>query len=484
MTTTKPMQNRHQSMYHSVYHSVYQSMHKSTHRATPMQSGARRRNSRGMGRLLVVIIVVLIIAAVLLTIGFLPRVERKKELDKMHAETSGAVPVVRTIIARPARETESLTLPGNIGAIQYTTIYARVDGYLRDRMVDIGDHVKTGQLLARIDTPTIDESLAQARADLARARAGEDKSKAELKESIAKQVTAQAEVEKAKGNVDYATVTATRWQNLAERGAVSFQSRDEKVRLLEAMTADLKASQANLKAAEAQVVASRSQVNETIANVLAKQAEVKRLEAEQGFQRVLAPFDGIITYRKVDPGALITKGSMSESLELFQLAKIDRLRIYVNAPQRVARYLKAGMSAKILVPEFPERNFIGVVTNVSGALDPNTRTRQTEIQIPNPDHALLPGMYGEVNLTGVREEKWIRVPGTTIVTRPDGQYLVIAENGKARYQKVTIGRDFGDEVEIRIGLNGDEHVAVSPNDDIIDGEAVQEIPLSEDKSKS
>ena len=130
---------------------------------------AQSRSSRGMGKLIIVIIIVVAVAAILLTVGFLPRMARTKELDKMHTETAGAVPLVRTIIAKPAVETESLTLPGNIGAIQYTTIYARVDGYLRDRMVDIGDHVKTGQLLARIDTPTIDESLAQAKADLDKA---------------------------------------------------------------------------------------------------------------------------------------------------------------------------------------------------------------------------------------------------------------------------------------------------------------------------
>ncbi len=438
---------------------------------------AQSRSSRGMGKLIIVIIIVVAVAAILLTVGFLPRMARTKELDKMHTETAGAVPLVRTIIAKPAVETESLTLPGNIGAIQYTTIYARVDGYLRDRMVDIGDHVKTGQLLARIDTPTIDESLAQAKADLVRAQANVDKANADYKEAVAKQATAQAEIEKATGNVAYATVTATRWQNLVSRGAVSAQSRDEKVRLLEATSADLKANNSNLKAAEAQVLASKSQIAEAKANVVAKQAEVARITAEQNFQKVVAPFDGIITLRKVDPGALITKGSQSDSLELFQLAKIDRLRIYVNAPQRVARYLKKGMVAQVMVPEYPDGNYKGVVTNISGGLDPNTRTRQTEIQIDNKDHALLPGMYAEVNLTGSREEKWITVPGTTIVTRPEGQYLLIAKDGKAHYQQVTIGRDFGSEVEIRTGLSGNEHVAVSPNDDIIQGEAVKEEPI-------
>jgi RND family efflux transporter MFP subunit len=163
-------------------------------------------------------------------------------------------------------------------------------------------------------------------------------------------------------------------------------------------------------------------------------------------------------------------------LELFQLAKIDWLRVYVSVPQRLARYLVNGMKADILVPEFPDRKFVGTVTNVSGALDPSTRTRQTEIKIPNPEHLMLPGMYAEINLSTLREAPWIRVPGTTLVTRTDGQYVVVVKNNKAHYQKITIGRDFGNEVEVREGLSGNEQVVVSPSDEIREEEPVQPEP--------
>lgn len=446
-----------------------------------VRSKSSQRNKKGLGKLIIVVIVVVIILATLLVLGLVPRFERKKDLDKATSETIGALPVVRTIVASLANETEKLVLPANIGAIQYTTIYARVDGYLTGRMVDIGDLVKKGQLLAVIDTPTVDQELEQARADLLRAKATVDQTRAQLKEAVAQKATAQANVVKAKANVDYATVTATRWSNLATRGAVSLQSRDEKVRFLDTTSAELKAQDADVLAAEAKIVAAQSQIQESLAEVKAKQAEVRRLEVEQSFQKVLAPFDGIITLRKVDPGALITKGSQSNNLELYQLARIDRLRVYVSVPQRVARYLKAGQLAEITVPEFAERKFNGIVTNVSGALDPSTRTRQTEIQIDNTDRSLLPGMYAEIKLTGAREGKWIRVPGTTLVTRPSGQFVIVVKDGKAKYQPIVIGRDFGSEVEVKEGLSGGEHVAVSPNDDLIDNEPVQEQELKQDK---
>jgi len=439
------------------------------------------KTARNAGSLTTVLAIIAGVVVILFVIGLLPRLERGRELTKMHRETVGAVPIVHTIVARPASHDESMVLPATIGAIQYTTIYARVDGYLKDRYVDIGDQVKKGQLLAVIDTPTVDQKLDQAKADLLKSVASLDTAKAQLKESVAKQLTAQADVDKAKANSDYGSVTATRWINLSARGAVSLQSRDEKVRLQEATDADLKAQQANERAAEAQVRASQAQVKEAEAAVGANKANVARLAAEQGFQKVTAPFDGIITLRKVDPGALITQGSQSSNLELFQMAKIDRLRVYVSVPQRIARYLYPGMNADINVPEYAERKFIGKVTNVSGGLDPNTRTRQTEIQIDNKDHALLPGMYAEVKLTAVREQPWIRVPGTTLVTNADGQFVVVVRDGKAHYQPITIGRDFGDQVEIKVGLKGDEVVVVSPNDDLREGETVRSVPALSDR---
>lgn len=429
-------------------------------------------------RLVVIIAGLAALIILLFVVGLLPRLEQVRNLKEAHAETVGAIPIVHTIVAKPADHSESITLPGNIGAIQYTTIYARVDGYLKSRMVDIGDTVKAGQLLAVIDTPTIDQKLAQAKADLAKARAALETSRAQLKQAIAKDQTAQAKIAKCHGNVDYATVTANRWTDLAERGAVSYQSRDEKVRSLITTSAELEEAKDNEVAAAAEIKAAQSQVKEAQANVVAKQADLARLVAEQSFQKVVAPFDGVITERKVDPGALITQGSQSNNLELFQLAKIDTLRVYVSVPQRLARYLSAGMQANVFVSEFPDKKFTGTVTNVSGALDPTTRTRQTEIKITNKEHLLLPGMYAEINLATLREAPWIRVSGTTLVTRTDGQYVVVVKDGKIHYQPITIGRDFGNEVEVRDGLQGDELVVVSPDNSLQEGQSVQAQPAA------
>lgn len=425
-----------------------------------------------------VVIFLIVLAAIVIGLfatGIIPRLAGRAELKKSYEATVGAIPEVQTIISKPASHEESLVMPGNIGAILYTTIYARVDGYLKKRLVDIGDHVKPGQLLAVIDTPTIDDQLAQATADLKKSQAQELSAEAALKQSNAQALSAKAEVAKGQADVDYSTVTAKRWQNLCARGAVSEQSRDEKVRYLGTSTAQLEAYKEQYQAAQAAVKAAESNVQAAKAQVVAMKADVARLTAQQGFQKVYAPFEGVITLRKVDPGALITQGSTTSNTELYQMAQLDKLRIYVSVPQRVSRYLKPGMKANILVSEYPERKFSGVVTNVSGALDPNTRTRQTEIHMNNPDHALLPGMYADVQIIGVREAPWIRVAGTCLVARPDGQFVVTVVDGKARFQKVTIGRDFGSEVEIVTGLSGNEQVIVSPNDDLRDGDPVKPI---------
>ncbi len=431
---------------------------------------------RQSGGIWIVLCVIGAIFALLLVVGVLPRIWKNKELSKMAAETVGAIPPVRTVTAKVAPFDESGVLPGNIGAIQYATIYARVDGYLKSRLVDIGDHVKSGQLLAEIDTPTVDQELEQALADLAQARAQVVSSLANLKEAQAQDVAARAQVEKADADKEYAAVTARRWENMASRGAVTLQSRDEKVRALSAQIANLKAAQAQNKAADQAVEAARSEVDVARALVTAKLAVVKRFQVQKSFKYVTAPFDGVITLRKVDPGQLITAGSQSTALELFQMAQIDHLRIYVNAPQTVSRYLTSGLPADVLVPEFPERVFPGVITNVSGALDPETRTRQTEIHVDNPDHSLLPGMYAQVKITAPRVEPWIRIPSTAIVPRGDGMSVVVADGGKVHYQKVLIGRDFGDDVEIRDGLKGGQLVVVSPAVDLREGEAVKPTP--------
>lgn len=434
-----------------------------------------QRSSSGNVRLTLAIVGVVIL--IFLLLGIVPRLLRNKELETMYRQTTGAVRSVHTVVAPPAPFEETGILPGSIDAIQYISIYARVDGYLKRRLVDIGDKVKAGQLLAEIDTPTIDSEVMEAKASLAHARAGLISAKSVLQESLAKLIAAKAQVDRAKADEDFTNITANRWKTMAAKGAVSLQSRDEKVRSYLSSVASLSATEADEKAAEEAVATAQSEVNVAKANVDAKQADLDVLAAKQSFKYVRAPFDGSVTLRKVDPGALITSGSQSSSLELFQIARIEKLRIYVNVPQAFARYLKQGQEAHVLVPEFPERVFAGHISNISDALNPGTRTRQTEVRIENNDHALLPGMYAQVKIKAQRSEPWIRIPGTALVPLSNGMFVVVVEHNKAHYRKVAIGRDFGDDVEIKDGLNPNAVVIVSPPVDLLEGEPVQSNPV-------
>jgi len=240
----------------------------------------------------------------------------------------------------------------------------------------------------------------------------------------------------------------------------------------------VEAAEAQKRAADQQVEAAAANVNVARANVNAKQAALNKFKAQQGFKFVVAPFDGVIVSRKVDQGALITAGSQSTTQELFQMAKLDILRSYVNVPQSLSRYLKPGQPAEITVSSYPERTFVGKVTNVSGALDPQTRTRQTEIKIENFDHALLPGMYAQIKLTVQRPENWVEVPSNAVIPRESNLEVAVVRDGKAHYQKVVLGRDFGDEVEIKDGLRNGEVVILSPADDLREGDPVKSTDIA------
>lgn len=418
------------------------------------------------------------IIGALFFVGLLPKLQESKVLSAKEEEVSSAIPVVNTVKVETAPAEESATIPGNIGAMQYTTIYARVDGYLKNRVVDIGDAVKEGQLLAEIETPTVDQETAQALADLAQSNAELVSAQAKLKETKAQADTAAAEVLRAQADQSFAAITADRWQHMAEKGAVSLQSRDERNRSLAAQNAALEAARSQKTAADQAVNSAAAQVDVARAGVLARKSAYDKYRAQQAFKYIKAPFDGVITVRKVDPGALITAGSQSANMELFQLAKLDVLRTYIDAPQVMARYLKAGQKAEIKVPSFPERTFEGVVTNVSGALDPQTRTRQTEIKIDNFDHALMPGLYAQVKLTALRPDSWVRVPSSAIISKGPDLDVFVVKAGKAQNCKVIVGRDFGDEIEIKAGLNAGDEVIVSPPDDLREGDPVQSASIA------
>jgi RND family efflux transporter MFP subunit len=286
-------------------------------------------------------------------------------------------------------------LPGNIDAFQETTIYPRSNGYVAKWYVDIGDKVKEGQLLAAIETPEVDQELAQARA-----------------------------------NYQLADATAQRWQDLAAKKVVSDQDRDEK---------------------------------ETAKRTA--QANLEQLEKTQGFNKIVAPFGGKITARHVDVGALV-----SPTTPLFEIEQSDPLRVYVYVPQSNAPSLHEGEPAKVLVQEFPGKEFDGVVTRTAGALDAASRAMQVEVQVPNHDGTLFAGMYGQVKFELTDKNAPLVLPANAFIFRTEGsQVATVTAAKKIHWQTIRIGRDFGTEMEVLDGLKENSDVVINPTDQLQEG---------------
>jgi RND family efflux transporter MFP subunit len=306
------------------------------------------------------------------------------------------------------------TIPGDVQAYVETPIYARTDGYLKHWYVDIGGRVKEGQLLATIDTPEIDQQLKQAEAA---------------------QLQAQA-------NLDLARSTAERWHNLLKSDGVSQQEVDTNDAAYKARQADYAAAVAN----------------------------VERLKSMQSFQQVMAPFAGVITARNIDIGALISNGTAKE---LFKLAQIDVMRVYVNVPESYSNDMRIGLPAELHIAEFPNRVFAGKIAHTSGAIDTASRTLLTEVQVPNPRGELMPGAYAQVTFSVSSAEPPLVIPSNTLIFRSAGpQVAVVDSHNIARLRSISIGRDFGNSLEILSGLQPDDFVILNPPDSLSDGTAV------------
>jgi RND family efflux transporter MFP subunit len=393
---------------------------------------------------IVVAAVVVVVFAVLIVMAVRPRQQRHLEATEAAEATRGA-PTVLVAKAELAPARGVLALPGNIEAIAETPIFARSEGYLQKRMVDIGDRVNTEQLLAVVDAPEVDKQVQQAQATMSRAEAGLAQAKAALEQSSAQ--------------LKLAEVTAQRWNTLFEKRVVSRQEADEKQAAYEARRADSEAARANVAAAANAVTAS--------------QADLQRLMDLKGFQQIRAPFAGIITARNTDVGALIRSGA-SDGRELFRLARIDTVRIMINVPQANIPAIRVGEEATVSVQERPSREFAGRIVRTANALDPETRTLLAEIQVQNPHYVLLPGMYAQVRLENAQAAPAILISGDTLVIRSDGpQVAVVRENGDIHYQKVKLGRDFGAQTEVISGLAGGESLVINPGDEIQEGAVVK-----------
>ena len=340
-----------------------------------------------------------------------------------------AVPEVRVVPVKVTTSPRDLSLPGTLSAFESATIYARQSGYITARSVDIGTRVKAGDLLAVIAAPEIDDQLNQARAQL---------------------VQMQATLKQAEATRGLAAVTNRRTETLVTEGWQSKQQGDTDRANLEAQSAGVGVAQAN---------------------ILAQQAQVARLEKEQSYERVVAPFDGVITQRSIDTGSLVTADSTSGS-SLFAIARINVLRAQVYVPQDAALGVQEGVVADVNVPEIPGRTFIGRVARTADALQAGTRTLLVEVDVDNPDGALTAGVYCTVQFQVPRANPVMEIPAEALIFNKDGTQVAVYDNGTARIRKVALSEDDGDHVDIATGLQPSDKVIVSLPVDLTDGAAV------------
>ena len=370
---------------------------------------------------LLVLVVIIAAAAVSAAWGIAGRERALADLTRETRELA----VVTVATTHPSKGTapEDVSLPGNIQPFTDAAIFARVTGYLKTRNADIGSHVRAGQVLAEIDTPDIDQQLLQARADGASAVA----------------------------NAKLAQTTADRYVDLIKTDSVSRQDLDN-------ATGNLEAKQAA---------------------VLSADANVKRLEALQKFRVIHAPFDGVITARNTDIGALI--GSGGNAKELFHIASMDRLRIYVNVPQMYTGAVRPGTEVSIQIQNLPGRTFKGKLTRTAQAIDATSRTLLVEIDLDNPAGVILPGSFAQVSLKLPTDATTFRLPVNTLIFRSEGLRVAVVNKGIVSLTPVTLGRDFGSTVEIVSGLTGDESVVVNPPDSLAEGQSVAIAPADPKK---
>lgn len=379
-----------------------------------MSEGDESARKSGPGITAIVVVALLLVGAVATAAWGI--VARRNALKTVTRETE-ELAVLTVSVTTPERGSsgQSITLPGTIQPFTDAAIFARTNGYLSKRFADLGSRVKKGQLLAEIDTPEIDQQLQQTRADL---------------------ITAEA-------NANLAKTTADRYEDLIKTESVSRQDLDNAVGGYAARRAEVESARAN----------------------------VKRLEQMQGFSKIYAPFDGVVTVRNTDIGALIDSGNGAK--ELFHIAATDRLRVFVSVPQIYSQAARTGLEASVTLREFPGRTFKGRLARSAQSIDVTSRTLLTEVDIDNPTGELLPGAYVEVGLKLPTGASSLRLPVNTLIFRAEGLKVATVQHNHVVMQTVTLGRDFGTTVEVMTGLTGDEQVVLNPPDALTAGQTVR-----------
>jgi RND family efflux transporter MFP subunit len=360
--------------------------------------------------------IALIVAAAVLSTGIWSRIKSRKSLD---AETSGvALTAVSVVLPKPAAPAQEIILPGNIQPFITSSVYSRTNGYLKKWYFDIGARVKKGQLLAEIETPEVDQQLQQARSNLMTAKA----------------------------NLELAAVTKARYEGLLASSAVSQQDVDNTV----------------------------GAYNANKAMVEAAQAAVDQFTALVSFEKIYAPFDGIITARNTDIGDLINSGSAGGvKTDLFHISQPGKLRVYVNVPEEYSQGVHVGMSADLVLAEFPGRKFQGLLVRTADAINVTTRTLLIEIDVDNPTGTLLTGSYAEVHLAVPAQSSTFLIPVNTLLFRTEGLRVGIVKDGKVVLSTVIPGHDFGDQIEVVSGVKPNDQMIINPPDSLIQGQPVQ-----------
>jgi RND family efflux transporter MFP subunit len=380
--------------------------------STAATQGAPRR--RSVGRSAAILLIAVIIVGLLVLSGIVPRLRSRKALA---AETNElAAPTVVVVQPKRGAPSQEILLPGNIQAFVDAPIYARTNGYLKRWYFDIGSHVRQGQLLAEIESPEVDQQLSQAQADLGTATA----------------------------NLHLSQITADRYADLIKQDAVSQQETDNAVSDLASRNTAVKSAQANMD----------------------------RLKQLVSFEKVYAPFDGVVTARNTDIGQLIDSGAAGgQARSLFQVAAVNELRVFISVPQIYSQAATPGLTADLTFAEFPGRRFHGKLVRTSRSIDPTARTLNVEVDVDNSKGELLPGAYTEVHLKLKEDIPTMTIPVSALLFRKEGLRVAVArDDNTAELQSVTLGRDFGDFAEITTGLTGQERIIANPPDSIIDGE--------------
>ena len=378
-----------------------------------MKTDPGQRSSHGV--LLVVTLVLAVSLGTAIYAGIVTRIAERTRLELAVEESS--IPLVSVVRPVPGAAAEEIQLPGNVMAFVDASIYARTSGYLKHWKFDIGSHVESGQLLAEIETPEVDRQLEQARADLAKAEA----------------------------DVAQAQVKAIRWAQLLKDRAVSGEENDE-------AAADLAAKKATAES---------------------RRASVRRLEQMQSFEKVVAPFAGVITARNVDIGDLVDAGAGAQPKELFHLAALDKMRVFVAVPAIYAEAAVNGGEATLTLDQFPGRIFHGHVARNANTIDLATRTLKVEVDVDNPDGSLMSGAYAMVHLKVGRAHEGkspsVTIPANTLLFRAEGPSVALLRKDHAEVVPVKIGRDYGKTVEIISGLQAADELVLDPSDSLITG---------------